>query len=491
MVICPAFGHEYVHSHRSVRHLADALARSGITVLRFDYDGTGDSAGDDRDPDRVPAWRESIRVAMQTLREATGFRIGLIGVRFGGTLAATVAAETEVACLVLWGAYTRGRQYLRELKALQFIGGGDGQTFEPGGFLIAEPTQHDIADLDVTAAAPRTAHVLKVPADPEMFAPPHAAVVPHGAIAQIVQWIGALEAVPCDVPSIAVTRREQHLGGVGESFLQHDGMFGIVSEPPRDRNGPMIVLTNAGATHHVGPNRLYVFLARALSGAGFPCLRFDLPGLGDSVIEDPAQENDAYLPAATSIIGGVIAAMPQRPVVIAGLCSGAHAAFHSALELEDAPIVESVLINPRTFYYHRGMSLDQPLTQYSQWQWYMRSMRRRDRWTKVLRGQVRFRDIARVAWRRIRESLTRQPDQLARDITRIMGSGRKLTFIFSRFDSGHDLLMANAGREVKRLRNQGLTLWRIDDANHTFEVGRSREAMIDLLVKHLSARYLR
>jgi hypothetical protein len=34
----------------------------------------------------------------------------------------------------------------------------------------------------------------------------------------------------------------------------------------------------------VGPNRLYVMLARSLAAMGSPCLRFDLEGIGDSVL---------------------------------------------------------------------------------------------------------------------------------------------------------------------------------------------------------------
>src|SRR2546425_484739 len=48
-IICAPMGYEYTHSHRSLRHLADHLARSGIAALRFDYRGTGDSPGSDAD----------------------------------------------------------------------------------------------------------------------------------------------------------------------------------------------------------------------------------------------------------------------------------------------------------------------------------------------------------------------------------------------------------------------------------------------------------
>ena len=150
-----------------------------------------------------------------------------------------------------------------------------------------------------------------------MFSPPHSAVVPHGAIAEIVRWIGERATGTCGTRANLPPRREQQLGGIRESIVQLDGLFGIVSEPQHETNAPAILLPNAGATHHAGPNRLYVFLARALSRAGFRCIRFDLSGLGDSIIENPEQENDAYVPAATSIISTVIQAMPQPSYIVA------------------------------------------------------------------------------------------------------------------------------------------------------------------------------
>jgi alpha/beta superfamily hydrolase len=56
VVICNPFGFEVICAHRTLRHLADSLAGAGLPTLRFDYDGTGDSAGDDRDPKRLEAW---------------------------------------------------------------------------------------------------------------------------------------------------------------------------------------------------------------------------------------------------------------------------------------------------------------------------------------------------------------------------------------------------------------------------------------------------
>jgi len=57
VVLCNPIGEDMVRAHRPYRHLAETLAAAGFPVLRFDFDGTGDSSGDERDPERVATWR--------------------------------------------------------------------------------------------------------------------------------------------------------------------------------------------------------------------------------------------------------------------------------------------------------------------------------------------------------------------------------------------------------------------------------------------------
>jgi alpha-beta hydrolase superfamily lysophospholipase len=53
ILLCNPVGDDSVRAHRPLRHLAQRLANEGFAVLRFDYDGTGDSTGDERLPNRV------------------------------------------------------------------------------------------------------------------------------------------------------------------------------------------------------------------------------------------------------------------------------------------------------------------------------------------------------------------------------------------------------------------------------------------------------
>ena len=45
VLLCNPFGEEASRSHRTFRVLATQLERTGFSVLRFDYSGTGDSLG--------------------------------------------------------------------------------------------------------------------------------------------------------------------------------------------------------------------------------------------------------------------------------------------------------------------------------------------------------------------------------------------------------------------------------------------------------------
>ena len=52
VLICPPVGIELAHSHYVLRCLARELTACGFAVLRFDYAGTGQSAGDMNDSGR-------------------------------------------------------------------------------------------------------------------------------------------------------------------------------------------------------------------------------------------------------------------------------------------------------------------------------------------------------------------------------------------------------------------------------------------------------
>jgi alpha-beta hydrolase superfamily lysophospholipase len=68
-------------------------------------------------------------------------------------------------------------------------------------------------------------------------------------------------------------------------FGSAGSLVGIVSEPsdgPGRAGLPGVIFLNSGVIHRVGPNRMYVRMARDLARQGFVAFRFDLSGVGDS-----------------------------------------------------------------------------------------------------------------------------------------------------------------------------------------------------------------
>jgi len=120
VVICQPMGHEYIYCHRALRQLATKLGEAGFPVLRFDFYGCGDSAGE-TDDGTLTRWLEDVSAAVAEVKARAGLaQVCLIGLRLGAALAFTAAAQrTDVGSLVLWDAVVHGRTYLAELIQLQ------------------------------------------------------------------------------------------------------------------------------------------------------------------------------------------------------------------------------------------------------------------------------------------------------------------------------------------------------------------------------------
>ncbi len=127
VLLCQPIGPEYIRSHRAMRQLAGRLSRAGFAVMRFDFFGCGDSAGDDEQGD-VTRWIRDVNAAVDELRTRTDpDEVVVIGLRLGGSLAALAGAERKgIDKLVLWDPVVNGAEHLSELrrrhqKQLEFL----------------------------------------------------------------------------------------------------------------------------------------------------------------------------------------------------------------------------------------------------------------------------------------------------------------------------------------------------------------------------------
>ncbi len=102
-VICAPDAEKRTWSQRTLVGFSRRLAAEGYTVLRFDYMGQGESGGE-YEQSTLSTRQDDIEAAIEFLLGRTGSaRVGLHGLRLGGSLASLVAAKNAfVKYVTLW-----------------------------------------------------------------------------------------------------------------------------------------------------------------------------------------------------------------------------------------------------------------------------------------------------------------------------------------------------------------------------------------------------
>lgn len=378
VVVCPPIGYESVCAHRALRALAVNLCQQGFVVMRFDYDGTGNSVGVPTDPHRVVSWSDSVRDAVAELAELYPAAPVLVGLRFGASLAARGVTE-GVACrgLVLWDPVLDGRRYSRSLKLLAASReeSSSSTDISVGGILFSSETLAEIASVKVQLdgvggpglvidRSEQELPSMALPADWDRLALAGTAalldtdaelsIVPDEILRSIEEWIvsgageasealGAPTLLPTSVEPFAERSLTHVAGRVGPGSL-----FCIETvETGRTPNSAVLMLNN-GVAQAVGPGRSWVELARILALDGYHVLRLDLSGLGESPARPGRPENDPYPVMAgediADTVDHVVAQHVER-VACLGLCSGAQLSFDAATR---SPAIEVIMsINGR------------------------------------------------------------------------------------------------------------------------------------------------
>lgn len=142
IVILNPLGWEALRAHRSLRLLGVRLASAGIDVLRFDYSGTGDSADLSHGIPGVDRWLDDVDNAIEELSGLSGVqKISLLGLRFGGLLAAEYARRhpRRVNRVVLWDTPREGTTILS----------GEGMRGDGGGAAVFELTPEVAAEVSM------------------------------------------------------------------------------------------------------------------------------------------------------------------------------------------------------------------------------------------------------------------------------------------------------------------------------------------------------
>lgn len=104
VVFLHGFGGHRGEAGRLFVRAARCLEKKGIACLRFDFTGSGDSEGEDRDMTVLTEVEDAL-AACDFFQRETGLsntNLGLLGLSLGGAVAALLTARMEVDSVLLW-----------------------------------------------------------------------------------------------------------------------------------------------------------------------------------------------------------------------------------------------------------------------------------------------------------------------------------------------------------------------------------------------------
>ncbi|HXE14571.1 MAG TPA: hypothetical protein VN633_20765 [Bryobacteraceae bacterium] len=528
-LIVPPFGWEDICSYRSLRAMSETLLANGIPSMRFDLPAAGDSSGSPRDTNLVNAWIQSIGDAAAELRAITGLpKIAVIGIRLGAMLAAAAAARGEgLNDLILWGPAASGRSLLRELRAFQQMESSAGESapdstpapagLEVAGFLLSPETERDVEALELSRCSfGGSSRILiltrdSFPVDRKlvlafensgcavevstgegyaaMMLEPHDAVPPLATFTTILDFLkrdsrgdGKTEISEPDreplfqeagIHSSAATI-ETATGGVIETMLPIESLcgtgFGIIAEPAKGSTpaDTCLLFLNPGAVRHIGPNRMWVEIARKWAARGVPSLRMDFHGIGEADGQPASEVGGLYQSTAIEQIGAAIDVMRSRTRImqfaVIGLCSGAFWGFHSLVNF--AEIRSGILLNPRLFFWDPNIDRRRILRRT------VNGFTSSKTWSRLARGKITTKRIKQGVRAMVHkfsangdEQLQISPAEMSRALTAIQRNKSKFTLIFT---EGEPLLREMEEEFWLPSKAHSLHCVRVPGGGHTF-----------------------
>lgn len=494
VVVLPPLGYQWWSAHRTHRVIAERLAGAGHLVARVDYDGTGDSAGEAGDPDRVSAWRASVAAAVAELRALGCARVSLAGTRLGGTLALLDGAALGADAIALWAPVTNGRRWARELRMLGDEVPGDEGAVATAGVVFTRATLDELGTLSTAsldrAPAPR---VLIADARPDaklaaqlgelgcavdlaevaggeraLDAPTEDAVVPEEVVAAIVAWFGAGEVTDGDAASLgsAATATIPWRDGTVREQVLHVGpqqLLAIRTEPIAGADGPALVFLNTGSEPHVGPGRAWVELTRTLALRGHTCFRTDWRGWGESPDggHAPGRPYDPHTVDDTINLVEGLRAEGFEDIILVGLCASAWVALRAALDVRVAGVVA---INPQ-LYWQPGDPVEATLAE-----------TRRRRTQEIA-------DIAAGAESGRWDAEDRAGDRpwAAAWLDGLTATEIPITMYFAEGDDGIEFLTARHSLRVAAAREAGVTITELPDIDHPLHRFWTRDAVAEAI----------
>jgi exosortase A-associated hydrolase 1 len=228
-----------------------------------------------------------------------------------------------------------------------------------------------------------------------------------------------------------------------------------------------LLFVTGGTQTRIGSHRMYERLALALAREGWPCLRYDRRGVGDSESEDPDFRGSG--PDLAAAAAAFRREQPQLTRLLGfGLCDGASTL---ALHGKAARLDFYVLANP---WFVEAEAGERPAAAIKSH--YKAQLLSLGGWKRLLSGSISYKKVLKGLSRIV----SNKPSTLAGEIAASLGkAGVPAQLILATGDSTAIAAQAEwSSAAFKRLRQANPAPVRIESDSHTFSRPGDEEALL-------------
>jgi len=283
------------------------------------------------------------------------------------------------------------------------------------------------------------------------------------------------------------------------TFGTKETLVGILTEPEgnlyESQCLPICILLNAGVLHRVGPNRLYVKIARQLAKSGIRTLRFDFSGIGDSPSTTQGSELLTRRIEETQTAMDYLAGrFGVTRFVLGGLCSGADTALQVCSV--DPRVIGLFGINGYYLGDHKSEGTTEKLNHCVQVRYYKRQVKDVHAWIRILkRNSDLFAIMRSVSTRFVgmfvnRKGYRRETINLE-DWSRLEKCSVSVLLIYSDGSPTLDAYSLYIQESCKQLSNENKLQVKIfKNTDHVFTLLQCQRELIDAIQDWISTRVL-
>jgi len=274
-------------------------------------------------------------------------------------------------------------------------------------------------------------------------------------------------------------------------FGSGSALVGIVTPPLPEsirHRHTGVIFVNAGLVHRVGPNRLYVGLARELARRGCTCLRFDHAGIGDSPATlDERSFEQRFVDETRQAIDWLAAHRSCTRFVLVGLCSGTLIAFRTACadpRVSGLVLLTALLQDPSTVPADVVAEASDRRVARS---YVTAKAGRQSTWRRALTGRANYANALRTGVRLV--ARTARPRAVHPDVARVVADlgdlltrGVGILFLYGEPTTVLEYFRMTIEAEVPALARHGrLNVHILKHSDHTFSRARDQNRIAELV----------